>query len=367
MTSVAELATGLLEGASLADTSVTLSIDGWLLRIRSDSPALLDRLRGYFSHLLCSTNDADGVVEVIALERAALELDAPPFELDLADWSREAGKSGRKDSYADLADGRVLRKVRTGMVFLQSQTVRLAVGPCLANDNQVINFVISQYMNELQHRDWLICHAAGLVGPGGALGLAGFSGGGKSTLMLHLMERPLRFLSNDRLFIQRVGGAVEAAGVPKQPRVNPGTLLNNPRLRSIMPAARQAACEALPAAQLWELEEKYDVPVPELYGPDRTATRAPLAAFLLLNWNRSSPDPTQIRPVDLAARRDLLPAIMKSPGPFYWQVGGDFLRDGMALDEDRYLAVLEGVPVYEASGAVDFALAVATCQRWLGS
>ena len=92
--------------------------------------------------------------------------DGPEF----IDWAREPGKTGRKDSYLDLDGGRLVRKVRTGMVFLQSAGERIAAGPCLRYDNQVINFINAQYMNWLQNQGWLICHASGLVTGGRCLG-----------------------------------------------------------------------------------------------------------------------------------------------------------------------------------------------------
>ncbi|MBN7797561.1 HprK-related kinase B [Parahaliea mediterranea] len=362
MRCAADIAAILHQGAAACDGELSLRIDDWPLRVRCNSPALLERLRRYFTQVASGAPAPAEAVELTVLERPA-----PTLDLDFANWSREAGKRGRKDSYADLADGRVIHKVRTGMVFLQSQGQRIAAGPCLANDNQVINFIINQYMNALQQRDWLICHAAALVGEGGALALAGFSGGGKSTLMLHLMAGSMRFLSNDRLFIRRDEPGVAARGVPKLPRVNPGTLLNNPRLRALLDPRRRAECEALSPAQLWELEEKYDVPIADIYGRDRFASRGPLAALLVLNWRHGSGEPTQIEPVELASRRDLLAAIMKSPGPFYCDSHGRFPGDRVPLDEERYLAALAGVPVYEARGAVDFTRAAEHCRLWLGA
>ena len=178
----AAVAPTLIGDALPLGRALHLGLEGWTLRIRSNSDALLDKLARYFAHVTVAETEPD--MDVLAIEREAPELDVA-----FTDWKREPGKTGRKDSYVDLADGRLLRKVRTGMVFLQSETQRIAAGPCLRYDNQVINFINAQYMNWLQHRGWLICHAAGLVRNGRGLGIAGFSGGGKSTLMLHLLEQ----------------------------------------------------------------------------------------------------------------------------------------------------------------------------------
>jgi HprK-related kinase B len=239
----------LIDGQRLLDTVLDLSIGGWRTRIRSNDPRLLTRLSRYFAPYATPHT-------VVDAEIVAIECPAPELGLAFVDWRREPGKTGRKDSYRDLPDARLVRKVRTGMVFLQHERWRIAAGPCLDNDNQVINFINSQYMNHLQQRGWLICHAAALARDGRALGLAGFSGGGKSTLMLRLMEEPAwHYLTNDRLLVRQHSGTVECRGIPKMPRVNPGTLLHNPRLSGLVDRRRAAALRSLPPAALWSIEE----------------------------------------------------------------------------------------------------------------
>jgi len=275
--------------------------------------------------------------------------------LDFVDWKREPDKTGRKDAYVDLEDARLVQKVRTGMVFLQSRDARIAAGPCRRYDNQVINFVNAQYMNWLQNRGWLICHASGLVKDSGCLAIAGFSGGGKSTLMLRLMDDPaVSYLTNDRLFVHRADTGTQAVGIPKLPRINPGTIVHNPALHGLLSDAQRAEFLAMPREELWHLEDKYDVHVDRVYGAGRITEQAPLRAFLVLNWQRDSDTPLRVEQVDLARRRELLAAIMKSPGPFYQFTDGSFFTDTMALNEEAYLAALDGVAVYEASGRVDF-------------
>jgi HprK-related kinase B len=248
------------------------------------------------------------------------------------------------------------------MVFLQSERHRIAAGPCRKYDNQVINFINSQYMNWLQNRGWLICHAAGLVYRGKCLGIAGFSGGGKSTLMLQLLDNDeVSYLTNDRLFIHAGSGQIMARGIPKLPRINPGTIVHNQKLHSLIPAEQREALLQLPAGELWELEEKYDVHIDRVYGPGRIMPEAPLAAFLILDWQRGSEMELEVERVDLAARHDLLGALMKSPGPFYQYPDGTFLQDTTAFDEAAYLAALENVAVYVATGRVDFSALSERC------
>ena len=349
---VQSAAKALTGGAELHERPLHLALGQCRLNVRSNSASLLEGLERYFAHVVAqlAVDPAEPDLDILAIERPE-----PDLGLPFIDWKREPGKSGRKDSYLDIPQGRLVRKVRTGMVFLQSEARRIAAGPCGRYDSQVINFINAQYMNWLQQRQWLICHAAGLVREGQALGIAGFSGGGKSTLMLELLEHEsMSFLTNDRLFIRRLDQEVRALGIPKQPRINPGTIVNNPRLRSMIPLPERDRLLALPAAELWELEDKHDVLVEEVYGAGKVSAGAPLSAFLVLNWRRDSDAPVSVQRVDLAQRHDLLGAIMKSPGPFYQYPDGSFYRDDTALDADAYLPVLARVPIYEATGGIDF-------------
>lgn len=351
----------LIGDEQLQDASLVLDLDGCRLKLRSNSEPLLLRLRRYFHHCLAADSPVQTDLEVLAIERPALEADSRYI-----DWKREPGKKGRKDSYLDFPSGRLVRKVRTGMVFLQSETQRIAAGPCLEYDNQVINFINAQYMNWLQNRGWLICHAAGLVHQGGALGMAGFSGGGKSTLMLHLLEQnDVSYLTNDRLFIADEATGTQARGIPKLPRVNPGTIVHNPRLHALIPEDQRKALLALPQQELWELEEKYDVMVDEVYGDGKIRTSAPLKHFLVLNWHRDQKTSPAIHQVNLSDRRDLLAAIMKSPGPFYQYADGSFYQDTMSFDEQAYLDQLDSVDIFEVTGGIDFDLLTEQCLNQL--
>jgi HprK-related kinase B len=362
ITDAGDAAARLTHGVPLLDKPLRLTVGECGLSIRSNSRRLLDRLAGYFHHL--PKKRTASAIEIVAVESDKLETGLPYI-----DWRREEGKSGRKDAYVDLSDGRLVLKVRTGMLFLQSEQWRIAAGPCLAYDNQLINFINSQVMNWLQQREWLICHAAGLILNGNAIALAGFSGGGKSTLMLHLMEHPKsRYLTNDRLFIRHQGVGVEAVGIPKLPRVNPGTLVNNPRLAPLIDEKRRGELLELPKQALWELEEKFDVDVEKLYGHHRidTSTPVPLAALVILNWDREERSPVRLKKIDITRRPALLKAVMKSPGPFYQDALGDFLQDDRPLQPDPYLAMLKPVPVYEVTGRMDFAELSELCFRQWG-
>lgn len=326
------------------------------LNIRSNSAALLERLRAYFAHVLVPPDDQPEA-EVIAIERDVVDL-----KHAFTDWQREPGKTGRKDAIHDFVGGRLVRKVRTGMLFLQSQHRLIAAGPCLEHDNQVINFVNSQFLNSFQNLGYLLCHAAALSRDGYGLAIAGLSGGGKSTLMLNLLEdAATRYVTNDRLLVRAQSSTVDAVGIPKLPRINPGTIVNNPRLHPLMDQSERLKLAQLDTQALWRLEQKYDVDIGALYGPGRVQHQTKLQKFLVLNWQHDHAQKLQVMPAALEHRPELLAAIMKPSGPFFLDADGRFNRDDALPHPAAYLAALQNVEIFEACGRVDFADLGAVC------
>lgn len=306
-------------------------------------------LTAYFAEAL---TDTPGAIIVHLLPGQTLAT-----EPDWTDWAREAGKSGRKDAVCDLQDARLIKKVRSGVTFLQAPGTAVAFGPLEENVSTVINFINTQILNDRLRDGWQLAHAAAVAGHGRGLAISGLSGGGKSTSVLRMMDiEGTSFVSNDRVLIK--DGRV--LGIPKHPRINPGTILGNPRLQGMLSPDRRADLLAMPKDALWELEEKYDLIIGEVYGQGRVQYAAPLTDFWVLNWSRNSDQPTQVRRVDLAARPDLLSAIMKSPGPFYQHADGHFEPNGASPDPAPCLKALKGVAVYEVTGQIDFEALAAT-------
>lgn len=358
---VEQAAAILRAGRKPVEQALYIRTGGFCLAVRSDSKEFIRQLADYFGHVAVDACDADVVVE-------AYDGDVMDLDMEWKDWAREPGKSGRKDAYADIQGGRLLLKVRTGMVFLQGREHRIAAGPCRKLDNQVINFINSQYMNWLQNQGWLICHASGLDIAGYGIGMAGLSGGGKSTLMLGLMDDPdVRYVTNDRLFICRDGGRVRARGIPKLPRINPGTIVHNPVLHPLIDASRREQLLALPKQELWHLEEKYDVMINAVYGPGRIEEEMTLNAFVVLNWSHQTDEVTCLSEVELDSRRDLLPAVMKSPGPFFQYADGRMYTDSTQPDPAAYLDALRGVTLLEVTGTVDIPLLTDRLREWVNA
>lgn len=339
----------LLDDHSLLPSPLCLSLLNYTLAVRSNSARLLERLQHYFSHVL------EPSCEHVRAELIAVDREVVDAGVDFVDWKREPGKSGRKDAIHDFPGGRLVHKVRTGMLFLQSRQALVASGPCVEHDNQVINFINSQFLNWLQNDGYLLCHASALSRDGHGLAIAGLSGGGKSTLMLNLMEDASTvYVTNDRLLVRRQEQGVHAVGIPKLPRINPGTIVNNPRLFPLIDQSSREVFLQLDKAELWRLEQKYDADINELYGQQRIQHETTLRKFLVLNWQHDADQALQVKPVELSRRPDLLAAIMKPSGPFYVDAQGAFNRDDSMPDAAAYLDALAGVDVYEASGRVDF-------------
>ncbi len=366
--------------------------------VHTNAPTLLEKLRGYFAPFVAPPALESETIEIFAHEAPPLD---PAVLPALSPFAPEPGKARVKEEYAELRDGRLVRKRLTGMVFAFGGTRHVAVGPCVANDNQIVNFVNSRFIQAQVRRGYLLCHAAGLAlarpvagaampasgapshvsgetraasAPARGLALAGMSGRGKSTLALHLLNRGFDFVSNDRLLIRRgapladgrpqpaaADAALEMVGVAKWPRVNPGTLLNNPALQGILSPDERARYSALPKDELRRLEAKYDVLIEACYGPNRFRLAATMRAAVILNWNWEA-GPLRVTRFEPAARPDLLAALMKRLGLFFEPPGGGL---GPDPQPHEYIAMLADLPCYEFTGGVDFDAAADACARLL--
>lgn len=346
--SAAELAARLV-ASRRADRLLRLDVGGCRIDVATDEPRLLDELAAYFHELLVD-GGSPADFRIVAIEAPAAQLDLP--------WTvkvPDPGKTRIKEEWIDLPDGRVVRKVLTGMVFVFGGDLHLAYGPCVANDNQVVNFVNNRYMQWRLSQGYLLAHAGAVAREGRALAMCGRSGAGKSTVALDLVADGFDFVSNDRLLFKRVGGKVEVQGIPKHPRVNPGTILSNPVLAHLIDEEERAALRRLTHEELRTLEEKYDVLIDGVFGPGRFRMQAELEALVVFNWGGGHEPSAQ--PIALRERRELLPLITKSPGLFYEPEPGA----PVDLGGDSYLDALADTTVVEISGRQDFEAAHRLC------
>lgn len=359
MTTIKSLADRLL-ASHAPNAELGLDFDGYIVLVRSNSQELVRDLGDYFRDFRAVPGSVPHVT-IHALETPPADLDFLD-ELDFSLKQPDPGKSKIKEEFVDFPDGRAVRKRLTGMVFLFGANTHLAAGPCLANDNQVVNFINNRFIAWTLDQGSLLFHAAGVARNSRGLAMAGFSGMGKSTLALHVMDLDADFVSNDRLMVRRVRGELIMHGVAKMPRVNPGTVLNNPRLASVMSEEDRERFADLPQDELWSLEHKYDAFIDECFGPGKFSISARMEHLVLLNWRRDGEEDLSIRQVDLAARPDLMPAFMKEAGLFYGQPGAPARVE---FPPEDYLALLGDCPVWELTGRVDFQRAAVFCKELL--
>jgi HprK-related kinase B len=194
--------------------------------------------------------------------------------------------------------------------------------------------------------------------------LAGPPGAGKSTSALHLVEAGFRCLSNDRVLATPMADMVEALGYPKQPRVNPGTLLGHPRLSALLEPADRAALAALPARQLWDLERKSDVDLDSIYGPGTVELRGRMEALVLLKWRRDGRG-LDVRRLSVAEALASLPLVEKNLGAFDLdRVPGTPVTDA---EREAFRELFDRVAVVEVTGRVDFGGLVGVIDKLLSS
>jgi HprK-related kinase B len=328
------------------------------IEVRSNSPLLVEKLRRYYADFLVDKGAPEMVV-------TAMETTTPALEAKWVVKPPDPGKTKIKEEYLDIDGGRLVRKRLTGMIFYFDRQRHLACGPCTTNDNQIVNFINSRFIQWAMDRGYLLCHAAGVSSRGKGLALAGFSGMGKSTLALHMMSRGLDFVSNDRLLIRPSASGPSASGVDmygvaKLPRVNPGTILGNSSLAGILDDHQKESYAKLSPKELWSLESKHDVYLDECFGTGKFLIASKMSGLVILNWKHKDQRPA-LELVDIRQRLDLMETVIKSPGLFFLpapSVDYDF-------SQAAYLKLLQDCPIFEARGVVDFAQASEACIHFL--
>jgi HprK-related kinase B len=237
-----------------------------------------------------------------------------------------------------------------------------AAGDVAANLNQGINLVNNCYAKVVLRRGHVLLHASAVSRDQRTVVLAGPPGAGKSTSALHLVEAGFRCLSNDRVLAKPTPTMVEALGYPKQPRVNPGTLLGHPRLSALLVASDRATLTALPSHELWELEQKSDVDLDKIYGDGTVELRGRVAALLFLRWRRDGRG-LGVRRLRVEEALDALPLVYKNLGAFDLdRVPGAPMAEA---ERECYRELFGRVALMEITGRVDFGSLVGVVDKVL--
>lgn len=337
-----------------ANYALALSFDGFCVLVHSNEQAVHKALASYFKAFakpleICTQDAPDCCLSVH-------QGDPPAWPVPLTLHSMPSGKRNMEEEYAEIPGGRIVHKRATGMCFVFSQHEHLAVGPCLGNINQLVNFINSRIIAHYLDHGYYLGRAAAVALHGKALALAGFSGTGKSTLALGLMNHGCTFISNDRVLLSAEG---ELRGIPKQPRINPGTLLNNAALAHILSETEKERFQAVPSSKLWQIKHRYDAFIDQCYGPERFTLSACCAGLVVLNWVRGG-GKMFMRAVNPMERPSLVKAFYKNSGLFY--LGTQHLGAPILASYARRLC---NQPAYEITGGVNFEKAAVACMKLL--
>ncbi len=301
----------------------------------SEDERLIARLNSYYSNF-APTNGS--VKKPVRLLHAVVGHEAVPSSVELVPW----GTKG-KESYCDIGSRRLIRKDRTGALIVLGGATWRMTGDLHREFSQLLNVICSaDGVWLLEQTGGAMFHASAAVQGGKAIAIIGQSGSGKSSVTVRLLEHGFDFLTNDRLMVSSRRGRVVADGLPKLPRVNPGTLLASKHTRHVVDAKSRKAYERLKPADLWMIEEKHDLDVRKTLRR-RWLLSAPLACALVLDWRGDGP--TTLQRLSAGGAVDAIRATTKSFGPFDKRLG---MRSDSAL-----LELAQKVPVFRVSGKVD--------------
>lgn len=322
------------------DAHLGLDIAGVPLRVHTNAPGVHERLRRYFGAYVVADAGA-GASDVVLFS-------GPPVydPARMVDVPRRSRTDTVKEAFYDAPDARVVLKRRTGVVIYVAEPTHYVVGDLETNFNQAVNAVMMVFAKTMLRRGYVMLHASAILGEAGGIAFASSSGSGKSTIALMLVEQRQHLVSNDRLFIRPTPSGAEMVGVPKQPRVNPGTLLRIPRLTRLMPAEVRMRYQPIPPEQLWTLEHKHDVDVDAIYGPGTVQLRGFLRAVFLLRWSPNSRG-WSVHTLAPDERVGALAQTMKGVGVY------DATPPSAAAQQAILAAVCETLSVYEVSGHAD--------------
>ncbi len=259
--------------STIAPTVLHLRFDEIAVEVVAPNARLVRRLADYFQDFVSQTAAA-GKPSSLTL----VDGETPAIDVPLTTWDARG-----KESFADNDGERIVRKDRTGVVIRLHGRDWHMEGPLSRNFSQVVNAIGAMFGIRALNRGGAMLHASYVARDGRGLAVIGQSGAGKSSVAVRLLERGFDFVSNDRLIVERSGSAILGTGLPKLPRVNPGTLLGGEGTSRVLDEVTRRRYSAMPREELWKVEDKYDLDVSATLGR-RWLLAAPVAAILVLDW-----------------------------------------------------------------------------------
>ncbi len=325
--------------------SSTYNFDGFLLEFKTNRASLKKTIDEYYCHFISDSSEKNDLNVVYAYDGIDISLEAIPLKVQPHDSDKSP-----KEGYVDDNNGRIIKKLRTKVQLYMKGQQYIASGPLSDHPNQVINFINNIFMGvKLNEHHSQLLHASAVTSKGIGLAFAAPSGKGKSTLCLKVMDDGIDYVSNDRLMIYHMDDQLRMMGVPKYPRINPGTIVHNKRITSILSEKEKIRYLAIPNEELWQLEKKHDLMIEKHYQKSSFTLRSPLHHLIIINWDHDSNEPHFLQKVSLRERADLLPCVMK--GPSLATPNSPVSYD---LQPEQYLQLLDHCQVWELTGRVDF-------------
>jgi len=338
----------LAEANKQCKQSLFLDFSGYIIEFVTNSKQLLDELSVYYKYFLAAEKTAPHcIVE-------GLQSDSPKIFGNWQVKQPDPGKNKIKEHLLVLDNGHVVKKVLTDVHLFFIGNRRVCIGPLEDNPNQVVNFINNMHIEYCLGFGGQLFHASGVCMGEIGLGMAGLSGKGKSTLALRLLQNGMDLVSNDRLVVNSTKLGLRMQGVAKYPRINPGTIINQPELLNLTSAENLLRYRAMSIDELWHLEEKYDAFVEDTFDC-AFKLDAVMKSFVALDWELHSDQPTQLKRYKPSACKALVENVMKSPG-IMLPIANK--RIPQAISQD-YIELLEQCDFYVLSGRVDFDWAAA--------
>ncbi len=271
-----------------------LNFNRFGLKFLTNSQDLYNLVRAYHAAFVADETQTPANSTVYAIH--APELQSHHM---MRDFSRVERGQKIKEEFADIYEGRLVRKKRTGVEMFFDGHNHLIYGSLTDNLHQVNNFINVVYSRHyLVQKGYLLWNAAAFSSGfenDGVVAFAGLEGPGLSSAIMRFLERGYGFCTFDRLMIKAEGDQVNVLGYPTLPAVNAAMLLGNPNLTKMLSPAEIEKLEAIPKSQLMHSQQRYYVDVARLFGKQKYRIRGALKALYLLKWTTDRSQQSRVR------------------------------------------------------------------------